>query len=120
MEGKQRHERCEAGKGGSSLNQEDVLIQLTAQDREISHIQKRMERLESQVEAINKLTLSVNNLAISVREMLQVQKSQGSRLSRLERMPAERVMGIRREIVRALISALAGTLLGALVAYFSK
>lgn len=102
------------------MNQEEVLIQLTAQDREIRHIQQRMERLEGQVEAINQLTLSVNNLAVSVREMLQVQKSQHSRLTRLEQMPAERVMGIRREVIRALISALAGTLLGTLMAYLTR
>ena len=71
--------------------------------------------MESQVDAINKLTVSVNTLAGSVRDLLEVQKTQNDRLCRLELRPANDARDTRREIIRALISTLTGALVGTLI-----
>jgi hypothetical protein len=67
--------------------------------------------VESQVEAINKLTASVENLACSVQEMLRAQKEQASRLTRLECLPAADARDMRKETLKACVSALIGGLL---------
>ena len=71
-------------------------------------------------DAINKLTVSVNTLAGSVRDLLEVQKSQGDRLCRLELLPAGDARDTRREIARALINTLTAALVGALSAALTR
>jgi hypothetical protein len=105
-----------SGKGGISLNQEDIIIHLTANEHEIGSLRHRVNKMESQVDAINKLTVSVNTLAGSVRDLLEVQKSQNERLRSLELRPAKEARTWRNEVIRAIASALAGTLIGALIA----
>jgi hypothetical protein len=97
------------------MNQEDIIIHLTANEHDINALRHRVGKMEGQVEAINKLTVSVNTLAGSVRDLLEVQKSQSDRLGRLELRPASDARDTRREIIRALISTLTGALVGTLV-----
>lgn len=98
------------------MNQEDIIIHLTANEHEIGSLRHRVNKMETQVDAINKLTVSVNTLAGSVRDLLEVQKSQNERLRSLELRPAKEARTWRNEIIRAIVSALAGTLIGALIA----
>lgn len=102
------------------MNQEDIIIHLTANEHDISSLRHRVGKMESQVEAINKLTVSVNTLAGSVRDLLEVQKSQGDRLCRLELLPAGDARDTRREIARALINTLTAALVGALSAALTR
>ena len=97
------------------MNQEQITIQLTAHEHEIGSLKHRMKHVESQVEAINKLTASVENLAISVQQMLRVQKEQGGRLLRLEGKPEREARYMRREVIKACISALAGAVITVLL-----
>jgi hypothetical protein len=97
------------------MNQEDIIVHLTANEHEINALRHRVGKMEGQVDAINKLTVSVNTLAGSVRDLLEVQKSQNDRLCRLELRPASDARDTRREIIRALISTLTGALVGTLV-----
>ena len=99
------------GGTGESVTQESVTIQLTAHEHEIGSLKHRMAHVESQVEAINKLTASVENLALSVQEMLRVQKEQAGRLLRLECRPEREAKSLRREIVKAVVSALVGAII---------
>ncbi len=92
------------------MTEENVTIQLTAHEHEIGSLKHRMSHVESQVEAINKLTASVENLALSVQEMLRVQKEQAGRLLRLECKPEREARTLRREIVKACVSALVGAI----------
>jgi hypothetical protein len=98
-----------------TMNQEDIIIHLTANEHEISALRHRVGKMEGQVDAINKLTVSVNTLAGSVRDLLEVQKSQNDRLCRLELRPAKEARDTRREVIRALISTLTGALMGTLI-----
>ena len=102
------------------MNQEDIIIHLTANEHDISSLRHRVGKMESQVEAINKLTVSVNTLAGSVRDLLEVQKSQSDRLCRLELLPAGDARDTRREIIRALIGTLTAALVGALIAALTR
>ena len=97
------------------MNQEEIIIHLTANEHEIRALHHRVGKMESQVDAINKLTVSVNTLAGSVRDLLEVQKTQNDRLCRLELRPANDARDTRREIIRALISTLTGALVGTLI-----
>ena len=97
------------------MTPEQVTIQLTAHEHEIGSLKHRTKRVESQVEAINKLTASVESLALSVQQMLREQKEQGSRLLRLECRPANEVRSMRREVIKAFVSALAGALFTLLI-----
>ena len=97
------------------MTAEEVTISLTAHEHEIGSLKHRMKHVESQVEAINKLTASVENLALSVQQMLREQREQSGRLTRLELRPAMEARSLRREVLKALIGALVGAAIAALV-----
>ena len=97
------------------MTPEQITIQLTAHEHEIGSLKHRTKRVESQVEAINKLTASVESLAISVQQMLREQKEQSSRLLRLESRPANEARSLRREVLKAVISAMVGALITVLL-----
>ena len=97
------------------MTPEQVTIQLTAHEHEIGSLKHRTKRVESQVEAINKLTASVESLALSVQQMLREQKEQSSRLLRLECRPASEARSMRRKVIKAVISAMVGALITVLV-----
>lgn len=98
------------------MNQEDIIIHLTATERDVASLRDRVGKIEWQVDAINRLTVSVNTLAAGVRDLMESQKSQNDRLCRLELRPAKEARDVRREIVRAIISGVTGLLIGAVAA----
>ena len=102
------------------MNQEDIIIQVTANQHDIASLCDRVGKIEWQVDAIHRLTVSVNTLAAGVRDLMEAQKSQNDRLCRLELRPAKEARDIRREIVRAAVSGLTGLLIGAVAAWLSR
>jgi hypothetical protein len=103
-----------------SLNQEDMIIQLTANEHDVASLRDRVGKVELQVDAIHRLTVSVNTLAAGVRDLMEAQKSQNDRLNRLELRPAKEAREVRREFVRAIISALTGAVMGAFFTLMTK
>jgi uncharacterized protein YoxC len=97
------------------VTEEAITIQLTAHEHEIGSLRHRMKHVESQVEAINKLTASVESLALSVQEMLRSQKEHAARIMQLECRPAEDARSTRREVIKAIVSTTVGALLGILL-----
>ena len=97
------------------MTEEAITIQLTAHEHELGSLRHRMKHVESQVEAINKLSASVENLALCVQEMLRAQKEHAARIMRLECRPAEDARSIRRELLKAIVSTTVGALLGVLL-----
>lgn len=75
---------------------------------------RRIDALEKDTEAINKLATSVEVMATNMEAMTKEQKAQGERLSKLEAEPAERWNTMTRTIFTAVISTCAG----ALITYF--
>ena len=102
------------------MNQEDIIIHLTATERDVASLCDRVGKVELQVDAIHRLTVSVNTLAAGVRDLMEGQKAQNDRLRRLELRPAKEAREVRREFIRALVSTLTGALLGAFVTLLTK
>lgn len=69
---------------------------------------KRIDKLEEDVEENNKLVVSVEKLAISVQSMVQEQKAQGVRLEALENRDGE----MWRKVVGYAITAIIGIIVG--------
>ena len=102
------------------MNQEDIIIHLTAPERDVASLCDRVGKVELQVDAIHRLTVSVNTLAAGVRDLMEGQKAQNDRLRRLELRPAKEAREVRREFIRALVSTLTGAVLGAFVTLLTK
>lgn len=74
---------------------------------------KNLQKIEKIVDNVNELTISINNLANSVKILVENDKSQNERISRIENKAGERY----EYIVRIVISNIIGIAIGYL---FSK
>lgn len=89
----------------------DVAVKLEAHEHEIASLKHRVKELEAENKAIQELALSVNKMAVNMENMLEEQRRQGERLEVLEKVPSE----TNKQIKQALISALAGGIVGTFV-----
>lgn len=80
-------------------------------DAENARQNKRLDIFESSMNHINDLTISVEKMAVSMANMLEEIKKQGERLEKLEEEPLE----TGRQIKIAIITSVAGTVVGAVV-----
>ena len=92
------------------MTNEELIKTLTAEDHEIKSLKHRVDKLEQIIDQINDLTISVHDIANSMKQMLEEQKSQSSRLEVLESKPAEAWSTIQKTILTAVVSACAGGL----------
>lgn len=76
---------------------------------------KRLDLLEKNAETQHSLALSVQELAINMRQMLEVQKEQGTRLEKLETQPAETLSDMKKTAVNTIVGVLAGALATGLI-----
>ncbi len=90
--------------------QRDVLIELNDHENRLCELSRRLKVQEEQTKTISELSLSVRELAVTMKSMLREQISQGERITRLERAPMTRY----ETIIYAVISAIAGALIGLL------
>lgn len=79
------------------------------QDAENERQNRRISLVEDGVRQMNALAVSVEKMAVNMENMLAEQKRQGERLEELEREPAE----TNKQIKQAIITAIAGTVVGA-------
>jgi hypothetical protein len=82
----------------------DVLVSLTTHESRINELYHRLKMQEQESKAISDLALGVNELTVTMKSMLEEQKSQGERITRLERAPLARY----ETVICAIISALFG------------
>ena len=82
----------------------DVLVSLTTHESRINELYHRLKMQEQESKAISELALGVNELTVTMKSMLAEQKSQGERITRLERAPLARY----ETVICAIISALFG------------
>lgn len=68
----------------------------------------RLDKLESNLEEIRKISAAVERLAVNMENMLLEQKKQGERLDELEQKPAEAWSSMQRTIMTTICAALAG------------
>lgn len=86
------------------------------QDEENTRQNRRIAVLEEDIKEIHGLTVSVEKLAISMENMMVELKKQGDRLGKLEREPIEAHKQIKMSVVTALIGAVVGAAVTALMA----
>jgi hypothetical protein len=82
----------------------DLLVSLTTHESRINELYHRLKIQEQESKAISDLALGVNELTVTMKSMLEEQKSQGERITRLERAPLARY----ETVICAIISALFG------------
>ena len=72
----------------------------------------RVDTLEENVSVIQEIALSVRELATEMKNMKEEQRDIFSRLSRIEKKPAERFETIIKTALTAIVSAVLGGFLG--------
>ena len=82
----------------------DVLVSLTTHESRINELFHRLKMQEQESKAITDLAIGVKELTVTMKSMLGEQKSQGERITRLERAPLARY----ETVICAIISALFG------------
>ena len=76
---------------------------------------RRIELLEESVKVNQELAMSVHLLAHDMKKMLEEQRSQGSRLDKLEQEPATAWKKAKTTIITAVISSIAGSMATGLI-----
>lgn len=72
---------------------------------------ERLRTLENSVEEINRLAISTEKLASTMEKMLEEQKDQGKRISKLEGRDGEKWRGVVKIVATAVIGAVVGAVL---------
>lgn len=89
-------------------------------DAENSRQNRRIELLEENVDRFGRIASSVEKLAVNMEGMLKEQEKQGKRLDKLEGRPGENWNTLTKTILTAVVSVLAGSLIGTLAAMMIK
>lgn len=92
------------------MQDEEIALKLTAHDHEIKSLKHRMSDQEEQNKVIQELVLSVRELALNMKNMMEEQRNQGTRLEKLENEPAERWNSAKKTAFTAIVSTLSGGL----------
>ncbi|MGL4697345.1 hypothetical protein [Enterococcus larvae] len=90
----------------------EAAVKFENHDQHIKSLERRMEIQEKQDETMRDLVISVKLLATNMENMLEEQKEQSQRLKKLEDEPADNWNIVKRTILTAIVSGLAGALLG--------
>ena len=80
-------------------------------DAENSRQNHRILKLEDMAEKINDLAISTEKLASTMEKMLEEQREQGKRISKLEGRDGEKWRAVAKIVATAVISAAIGALL---------
>ena len=98
------------------MDETKVAVRLEAHEQRIDSLKRRTDDLETQSKVIQELAISVNRMAVSIENMLRELNRQGNRLETLERVPVE----TGKVVKAAIITALSGGLIGAMVTAMMK
>ena len=85
--------------------EKDVIVTLASHESKISELYHRLKAQEQESKAISELALGVNELTVTMKSMLAEQKSQGQRITSLEKAPLARYETVFCAIVSALFGA---------------
>ena len=87
-------------------NLREVMVTLGTHDGKINELYHRIKAQEQQISAINGISLNVRELAVTMKAMLDEQKSQSERITKLEKAPLARY----EKIIFSVLSAILGFL----------
>ena len=85
-------------------DEKEIAVTLASHESKIDELFHRLKMQERESKAISDVTLAVRELAVTMKSMLEEQKSQGERITRLERAPLARY----ETVICAIISAVFG------------
>lgn len=102
------------------MTEQEIAVKLEGHEHEISSLKYRTKELESQNKTMQDLAVSVKELAINMKNMLEEQKKQGTRISALEQEPGENWKSVKRTAVTAIVSTLSGSLVTTLIYFISQ
>lgn len=94
------------------MEEQEILIAIHGQMKDIRSLEKRMDKQEAQNEVIQDLVVSVKEMAINMTQMLEELKAQGVRLDKLEQKPAESWSVVKMAALTSLVSGIVGFMLG--------
>lgn len=97
------------------MTTEEIAVKLEGHDHEIKSLKHRMDDQEEQTKTLNDLVISVKELALNMKNMIDEQQRQGSRLSKLENEPADNWHSAKRTVITSIISTVAGALAAGLI-----
>lgn len=97
------------------MTETEVAVRLENHEQQIKSLKHRMDEQEEQGKTMNNLVVSVQELALNMKQMLEEQKSQGSRLSKLEDEPAKRWNTMTRTIFTSIVSTVGGALTAGII-----
>lgn len=95
-------------------NQRDIIVSLTNHENKIDELYHRIKLHEQQMQVLSELSLNVRELAVTMKGMLSEQKSQGERITKLEKAPLARY----EKIIFSVLSALLGFISAAALMFF--
>lgn len=98
------------------MTETEVAVKLENHEQQIKSLKHRMEEQEEQSKVIQDLVLSVKELAINMKNMLDVQQSQGDRLEVLEKEPAKQWSNTKKTFFTSITSSI-GTAVAAGILY---
>lgn len=102
------------------MNETEVAVKLENHEQEIKSLKHRMNEQEEQGKAIQELALSVQKLAINMESMFKEMEAQRKRLDKLEEEPAEYWNTVKRTMLTAIVSTLAGGFAVAVISLIAK
>lgn len=94
------------------MEEQEILIAIHGQMKDIRSLEKRMDKQEAQNEVIQDLVISVKEMAINMTQMLEELKAQGVRLDKLEQKPAESWSAVKMAALTSFVSGIVGFMLG--------
>lgn len=95
---------------------QELLLEHSDFKHNIEDLKTRLDKCESQQEAMSSLTRSVDRLAITMGTMVDEQKELKADVKALKEAPAEDFKYYRRTIISCIITAVVGALIGAVIA----
>lgn len=101
--------------GGDTM-ESNVLVKLENHDGRIGRLEHRVKELEANQKEIRDLTYSVHTLALNVEKMVDEQKSQSERITRIEDEPGEKWNTMQKTLLTSVVSTVAGILVTAIIA----
>mgnify|MGYP003298685429 CR=1 FL=1 len=94
---------------------QELLLEHSDFKHNIEDLQSRMEKCETQQEAMNSLTRSVDRLAITMGNMVEEHKELKKEVKSIKEAPADNYKYYKRTIISCIITAVVSAIVGAIM-----
>lgn len=98
---------------------EEVAVTLAKHDKDIKSLEHRMSDVEETQKNISDLTASVRELTINLQHMVEEQKRQSERLTKLEDEPLEKSKTIKTILLSAAVTGIVSIIVGIVIGWLA-